>query len=484
VSAGTINVTDGANQKQDAASLSRDTNNTNGTVSKTPDVQNILSQQADTMQAAQAAGQAVAQGIGEYADRKRDSALDAAEKALKSGDLDGARAALADYQNWKEGGDSRAALQTAGGAVIGGLGGGSALSALGGAVGAGASSLLAGRTKDVSTAVADGTGSSLLGNISGNILAGLGGALIGGSAGAAMASNVSLYNQGNDTGEQSASERAADLATRLANAVVQTAAHPVDSLNYALGGIFRAPGASGPATDSDVLTGESRSTSPLSQSRTDLMLQGIRNGLSGILFGEGGGPQSPNPGTVAVTESGAAQAGRSAPVNVAGYGPGNATLSSGNNGGANENGADTSGGSTDQATAGGATTKGTNVKSPNDAMRSNANATGTYVDPLTGQTVSTAGTLAADHIVPQSWIKAQPGFDQLTPEQQGVLLNDPANTQGLPTTFNSSKGAKMPGDWQTYKGEPLDPGYIQDGAQQAERLRGYITDRIRSMLGR
>jgi len=202
VSAGTINVTDGANQKQDVASLSRDTNNTNGTVSKTPDVQNILSQQADTMQAAQAAGQAVAQGIGEYADRKRDSALDAAEKALKSGDLDGARAALADYQNWKEGGDSRAALQTAGGAVIGGLGGGSALSALGGAVGAGASSLLAGRTKDVSTAVADGTGSSLLGNISGNILAGLGGALIGGSAGAAMASNVSLYNQGNDTGER------------------------------------------------------------------------------------------------------------------------------------------------------------------------------------------------------------------------------------------------------------------------------------------
>jgi filamentous hemagglutinin len=40
---------------------------------------------------------------------------------------------------------------------------------------------------------------------------------------------------------------------------------------------------------------------------------------------------------VAVTESGAAQAGKSAPVNVAGYGPGNATLNSGNNDGASGN---------------------------------------------------------------------------------------------------------------------------------------------------
>jgi len=117
-------------------------------------------------------------------------------------------------------------------------------------------------------------------------------------------------------------------------------------------------------------------------------------------------------------------------------------------------------------------------------MRANANATGTYVDPLTGQTVPADGTLAADHIVPQSWIKAQPGFDQLTPAQQSALLNDPANTQGLPATFNSSKGPKMPGDWQTYKGQPLDPGYIQSGAQQAENLRSYITDQIRSMLGK
>ncbi|WP_322008340.1 hypothetical protein, partial [Paraburkholderia tropica] len=72
ISAGTINVTNGAGQTQDIASLSRDTTNTNGTVSKTPDVNDILNQQADTMAAAQAAGQVVSQGVGAYADKKRD----------------------------------------------------------------------------------------------------------------------------------------------------------------------------------------------------------------------------------------------------------------------------------------------------------------------------------------------------------------------------------------------------------------------------
>lgn len=78
-------------------------------------------------------------------------------------------------------------------------------------------------------------------------------------------------------------------------------------------------------------------------------------------------------------------------------------------------------------------------------MREHANASGSYVDPLTGKVVQTDERLAADHIVPKNWIKQQPGFDQLTPAQQSAILNDPINTQGLPTSFNSSKGAKMPG---------------------------------------
>ncbi|EUC17708.1 hemagglutinin repeat-containing protein [Paraburkholderia hospita] len=253
VSAGAVNVTDGAHQTQDVASLSRDTTNTNGTVSKAPDVNHILDQQADTMQAAQAAGQVVAQGIGAYADAKRDAALDTAQKALDNGDLNGAAAAMADYNNWKEGGNGRAELQAAGGALIGGLGGGSAFGAAAGAMGAGLASKMADQTKAFGGSVADATGSSLAGNIAGNILSGLGGALVGGTAGAAMASNVNLYNQGHDTGEAAADSKAADLFARIKDAVAQTATHPLDSLNYALNSIIPASPNQKPEADANPL---------------------------------------------------------------------------------------------------------------------------------------------------------------------------------------------------------------------------------------
>nr|WP_052420987.1 hemagglutinin repeat-containing protein [Paraburkholderia ferrariae] len=218
ISAGSINVTNQGAQTQDVAGLSRDTSNTNGTVSNTPDVNKLLSQQADTMQAAQAAGQVVSQGIGAYADAKRDAALDAADAAIKSGDLATASADIAEAQQWMEGGDSRAMLQATGGALIGGLGGGGAFTAVGGALGAGLSSKLADQTKAASDAVTDATGSSLLGNLSGNVLAGVGGALVGGSAGAAMASNVDLYNQNNDQGNAAAKKKADALTASLQEA--------------------------------------------------------------------------------------------------------------------------------------------------------------------------------------------------------------------------------------------------------------------------
>ncbi|WP_232458161.1 hemagglutinin repeat-containing protein [Burkholderia ubonensis] len=124
------------------------------------------------------------------------------------------------------------------------------------------------------------------------------------------------------------------------------------------------------------------------------------------------------------------------------------------------------------------------VITPNSTMRANANASGKYVDPLTNKTVATNETLAADHFVPKNWIKQQPGFDQLTPEQQSSLLNDPVNTQGLPGTFNSSKGAKMPGEWTTYKGQPLNPDYVATSAAQGEQIKQYLTDKLNSMLKR
>ncbi|WP_080334244.1 hemagglutinin repeat-containing protein [Burkholderia cenocepacia] len=216
VSEGTINITNPAGPTQDVASLNRDTSSLNGTVSKTPDVQNLLNKQADTMNAAQAAGQVVSQGIGAYADMKRDQALADAKAALASGDLDALSTALDSAEAWKEGGANRGMLQMSGGALIGGLGGSSALTgALGGAAGAGLSNALAGQTKQLSDVVGGTTGSQLIGNIAGNIATGLGGALIGGSAGAATASSVNLYNQNNDKNENEAQKEIAELRKQL-----------------------------------------------------------------------------------------------------------------------------------------------------------------------------------------------------------------------------------------------------------------------------
>uniref|UniRef100_UPI000ADA3B26 hypothetical protein n=1 Tax=Cupriavidus sp. D384 TaxID=1538095 RepID=UPI000ADA3B26 len=60
IAGGTITITDQANQTQDVATLNRDTSNTNTTVGKGPDLNNVLGKQADMMAAAQAAGEAVA----------------------------------------------------------------------------------------------------------------------------------------------------------------------------------------------------------------------------------------------------------------------------------------------------------------------------------------------------------------------------------------------------------------------------------------
>lgn len=246
VSAGTINITKPGEQTQDVANLNRDTTNLNGTVSKTPDVQKMLSQQADTMNAAQAAGQTVSQAIGLYADHKRDAALDAADKAYKAGDLAGAQAALNEAKGWMEGGASRAELQMGGGALIGGLGGGSALTAIGGAAGAGTSSLLANQAEKISKSVGDTTGSSLVGNIAANVAATVGGALVGGSAGTAMASNVQLYNAGNDANNKDAQAK----ATGLQGLINQAVAAGVGAVNTVAGVRNAIGNAIGDAVDS------------------------------------------------------------------------------------------------------------------------------------------------------------------------------------------------------------------------------------------
>ncbi|MGF6486101.1 hemagglutinin repeat-containing protein [Paraburkholderia sp. JPY419] len=234
VSAGAINITDGAKQTQDVASLSRDTTDTNGTVSKTPDVNDILNQQADTMAAAQAAGQVVALGIGAYAEAKEQAAKDAGDAAAAAA--------------WAEGGDNRALLHAAGGALIGGLGGGSTFGAIGGAAGAGLSSKFAPQLEGISKGVASETGSDLLGNLAANVTAGVGGALVGGTAGAATGSAVELYNQMNHQKKDLVSQACgagAQCSDATLNAAIQAQGANADtaSANMKTGALYGVPAA-------------------------------------------------------------------------------------------------------------------------------------------------------------------------------------------------------------------------------------------------
>jgi filamentous hemagglutinin len=179
VSTGTISVTDASRQTQDIASLNRDTSNTNGTVAKLPDVNNLLDRQADMMAAAGAAGEAVSRRIGDYADIK-------------------AKEAGGDGGGWQEGGTNRAMMQAAGAVLVTGLADGNAI---GGAAGAGIASIAAGQLNKLSGAIADPapTGNAdmnmALGNIVANAIATGAGAAVGGNAGAFEGYNVDRFNR-------------------------------------------------------------------------------------------------------------------------------------------------------------------------------------------------------------------------------------------------------------------------------------------------
>nr|WP_174989176.1 hemagglutinin repeat-containing protein [Burkholderia lata] len=433
VSAGTINITNPAGQTQDLANLNRDTSNLNGIVSKTPNVQNLLDKQSDLMNAGQAAGQVVAQGIGAYSDMKQKQAQSEADAAKLAGDTTAQAAYQAEADSWAEGGANRVLMHTAGGAFLAGMGGGNAFA---GAAGAGLSSAVAGKLNSLADAVGDSTGSLLAGNVLSNVLAGAGGSLIGGTSGAFTASNADLYNRSNCNTDGTCS-KGAEFLDRLGDAISSTVNDPWGALNHALNSLIPSPAGQKPDADASPL-GDVSNNNRTPPTGHAVITPGVTVCGPGVLC------PTVNVATVVA--------------------PGTPMLSSGG-GDSDSNGSQTG-----------------SVTSPNAAMRDNANATGTYVDPLTGKTVPADGPLAADHFVPQKWIKEQPGFDQLTPAQQSAILNDPVNTNGLPTTFNSSKGAKMPGDWTTYKGQPLNSEYIQNSAQQAEVVRNYITNQIKTML--
>ncbi|QOK90261.1 hypothetical protein HF908_01280 [Ralstonia pseudosolanacearum] len=195
IAQGTITITDQAHQKQDVSSLNRDTENLNGKVGKAPDLQNVLNNQADMMAAAQAAGAVVARAIGDIANAKHDEAQAAAKQAHENGNEDLAKQYAADADKWKEGGTYRAGLHMAGGALVAGLGGGSAI---GGAVGAGAASFAAPKltalADKVSSSVGGGAAGDVVGNVVANVAAGAVGS-VGGGSGAFMGATADRYNR-------------------------------------------------------------------------------------------------------------------------------------------------------------------------------------------------------------------------------------------------------------------------------------------------
>ncbi|WP_446718161.1 hemagglutinin repeat-containing protein [Cupriavidus sp. OTU4895] len=220
IAAGTITITDQANQNQDVATLNRDLSNTNTTVGKGPDLNNVLGKQADMMAAAQAAGEAVGRTVGDIADAKRKEATDAQKAAQIAYDANPSeenRATLdqakADVEGWKEGGAYRAALHAAGGAMIAALGGGNALA---GATGAGLSSLAAEQLAALGKAVADSanTGNKdldkAIGNLAANLAAGGIGAVAGGGSGAATAANADRFNRQLHPDEKALAKRMAE----------------------------------------------------------------------------------------------------------------------------------------------------------------------------------------------------------------------------------------------------------------------------------
>jgi filamentous hemagglutinin len=103
---------------------------------------------------------------------------------------------------------------------MGGLGGGGFGTALAEAAGAGLSAALAPQLNSLSKGIADGSGSTLLGNLASNVLASAGGALVGGSAGAFTAANADLYNRQLHPQEKTAAQQIA------ANAAAQGVTNP------------------------------------------------------------------------------------------------------------------------------------------------------------------------------------------------------------------------------------------------------------------
>ncbi|MCF7694932.1 hypothetical protein KPG66_01970 [Mycetohabitans sp. B2] len=211
ISAAEIEITNPDQQKQAIAGLNRDATNLNGQVDKTPDVQQTLQNQGELMSAMRDAGEAVARRIGDVADAKRDALL---QVASESDDPQQKQQYLAEAEQWDESGRYRVGLQSAGGSLVGGIGGGLLGAAQSGA-GSLVSALLANKLDAVSRQIADQkpTGNAdldkTLGNIVANVMSSVAGGVVGGTQGAQAAYNVDRFNrQTNDNEKKAIAEKA------------------------------------------------------------------------------------------------------------------------------------------------------------------------------------------------------------------------------------------------------------------------------------
>ncbi|SPB17148.1 hemagglutinin [Caballeronia novacaledonica] len=322
------------------------------------------------MNAASAAGQAVATQIGAIANAKRDAANQAAEQAAKDGNSELAAQYAAEAKSWDEGGTYRIALHTAGGALIAGLGGGSVA---GGAAGAGVSAALAGDLNRLADQFSNGGGvdpALTAGNIGANLIAGAVGGLIGGNSGAFAAGNADLYNRSSENGEGKGSTK---------NSVVDKALDwAKDTYSNPIGDVKRWI-----AQATGLMNADAQAKA--SQSPTDLMAQGTANGINAVLGSKGGEPPMANPGTALADSTAGAAAGLPA-IGKPGYVPSNAILNGGSDGQSRNqagspqiNPTDVAG-KTPQDIAQHATDQGLVPKGP-DPMSGK----GAYLDPVTGQ---------------------------------------------------------------------------------------------------
>lgn len=189
ISQGEIEITNPDSQTQDIASLSRDTDNTNVEIEALPDLEQTLADQATVIANYQASVRFVAQTTSDIAD-----ALE--KQARERGDTETA-------ELFKEGGVGRALLHAAGGALVGGIDGGTAAIA-GGAAGGFTASLVGPLIDEAVrealaeqgvTDFSEGSQGAYFRNLLTSVLTtGVAGAA-GGNAGAAFGSSVDAYNR-------------------------------------------------------------------------------------------------------------------------------------------------------------------------------------------------------------------------------------------------------------------------------------------------